>query len=586
MNNNQNSSPKQTLSPQRIKEKADILETNLYKAISKQENQSKMQFSINRKNFPDPVIQKALLQLMPRFNVKPRDFLLGLRDLLNSNIGPDKEEIFEKTLTEEEDTLYTDTNVITRTFKASAAQHSIEIIVKGVAEKKSCDGKIAKSFFNHEKSPGKLSKDGIINFKEINNYPIVNADDNLFYITYEKQGTLGLAFDGKIIHVPEAVPYAINIGPSIERIEDESGTDKTKGYFLKAKKTGVVTLERNQEDIITSIDISEEVEIKKLDYSTGNIGSLVTCPIQMKVGVVCNGFKIRVHGKVQVNIVDGGEVITNNCADIMKAQGNSTIMALKDITIDSISHSKIISEQGCLNINTELIDSQISAPEVIFERSKGLITNNKIESENITFNGLYFSGENIIHFGNNLFVEKKELQESKEKVHIDTAELKNNEKVLMGKLQLELKRLTKLATTDSELIKFIKPLIIATQTMDFEIINREMELIQKRNNTKVVANVKNIFEHLEKLPQSIKGMKFKKTSIDKSLNQIEERMASMKLSIEGFLRRAATIKVFCGSMEDKENMTPDFIIESESVENKLINITGTYSAQNGFEFAQ
>lgn len=586
MDSIQNSSQTINLSPERIKEKADILETNLYKSISKEEDHSKMQFRINRKNFPDPVIQKALIQLMPRFNVNPKDFLSGLRDLMNKKIEPGKESIYKKSLASQEEALSSDTHPISRTFTAIAAQDSLEIIVQGVAQIKSCNGEIAKSYFNHEKSPGQLLKDGVINFKEINNYPIVNANDTLFYITYEKQGTQGLSFEGKIIPVSEAAPYAVNIGNGIERIEDNSSAGKPRGYFLKARKTGVVTLERNPENIITSINILEEVEVKKLDYSIGNIGSQYTCPIRMKAGVVCNGFKIRVHGKVEADIVDGGEIITNSEAVIFKAQAGSTIMALKDITIGSSTRAKLISEQGTVTINTELIDCKISAPNIIFERNRGLITNNTIETENLLFNGLYFSGENIIHFGNNLFVEKKEKIKSKEQVQAQILEFKNNEKLLMGQLQLELKRLTKLAASDPELVRFIKPLILATQTMDFQVINREMERIQTRNNTKTVAQVKQIFENLEKLPQSMKDMQLKRKSIDEGLDQIQNRMTAMKITVEGYLREAATIKIFCGLSKEGKIAVPCFVIESEGEENRYINVKGTYSSKKGFEFVQ
>jgi len=582
----QNSSQTINLSPERIKEKADILETNLYKSITGQEDPSKMQFRINRKNFPDPVIQKALLQLMPRFKVNPRDFLSGLRDLMNKKIEPSKEAIYKKSLANQEEALSSASHALSRTFTAIAAQDSLEIIVQGVAQIKSCNGEIAKSYFSHEKSPGKLLKDGVINFKEINNYPVVNAGDTLFYITYEKQGTQGLSFEGNIIPVSEAAPYAINIGDGVERIDDNSSAGKPMGYFLKARKTGVVTLERNPGNLITGIDILEAVEVKKLDYSIGNIGSQYTCPIRMKAGVVCNGFKIRVHGKVEADIVDGGEIITNNQAVIFKALADSTIMALKDITIDSSTRAKLISEQGTLTINTELIDSEISAPNIIFERNRGLITNNTIEAENLLFNGLYFSGENIIHFGNTLFIEKKEILKSKEKVQTQILELKNNEKLLMGQLQLELKRLTKLAASDPELVRFIKPLILATQTMDFQVINREMERIQARNNTRTVTQVKQIFESLEKLPRSMEELQLETKSIDDSLNQIQTRMAAMKITIEGYLRDAAIIKIFCGLPEEGKSAIPCFTIESEGKENRYIHIKGTYSSKKGFEFVQ
>jgi len=577
---------KENLSPQRVQEKADILETNLFKSIAKQTDPSKLQIKINRANFPDAVIHKALLQLMPRFNVKPRDYLLGLRDLLQKDIPSDKPEIFEKNLTDADETLYDDLNIISRKFEAIASKNELIIIVNGIPEIKSIHGEIAKSFFNHEESPGKLLKDGVINFKEINKYPIVNADDNLFYITHEKQGKQGISFDGKVIPVDEAKPFVIHTGPGIKKTDDPDETGKSRGYFLQALKTGVVALGRDEQRVVNSIDITEEVEVKKLDYSVGNVGSQYTCPIRMKVGVICNGFKIRVHGKVEATVVDGGEIITNNEAVITNAQSGSTVMALKDIHIDSATRSKIISESGTVTINRELIDSQLSSPRVVFEKSKGLITNNKIEAENLILTGLYFSGENIIHFGNTLFVEKENLIKSRENLKAEKLQFSNTEKLLMGKLQLDLKRMIKLTIADHDLVKLIKPIIIATNTMDFETIYKGMDLLEKSNNTKVVADVRKLFETLEKLPQSIKACEYKESGLNETMNEIDRKMSSMKLSIEGFLRRAATIKIFCGISGDKKIIEPDFMIESDDTENKFIKVTGTYSLYKGFEFVQ
>lgn len=574
------------LSPKRVREKADILETNLFKSISKQPDPSKIQIKINRANFPDPVINKALLQLMPRHNIKPRDFLLDLRDLLMKDIPKGQKESFKKNLNDENETLFDDSEIMTRTFEATASKTELEITVRGVPAIKSIHGEISKSFFAHELSPGKLLKDGVINFKEINKYPIVNSGDNLFYITHEKQGKQGISFDGKVIPVEEARPFIINIGTGVKEIDDPDETGTSRGYFLQSQTTGVVALDRNEKSIITGIDISEEVEIKRLDYSTGNIGSQYTCPIRMKIGVICNGFKLRVNGKVETTIVDGGEIITNNEAIITKTQSGSTVMALKDISIDSATHSKIISECGIITINKELIDSEILSPKVAFEKNKGLITNNKIETENLSLNGLYFSGENVIYFGNNLFVEKEELIKSRETIRVDRQKLSNMEKVLMGKLQLELKRMAKLTIANNDLVKHIKPIIIATNKMDYDIIFREMDLIQKRNNTKVVSNVRKLFEALEKIPQNMQSFDIKESSINESLNDVTQRMSSMKLSIEGYLRRAATIKIFCGNSGDKEKIEPDFMVESDYSENKLIKITGTYSQSKGFEFIQ
>jgi uncharacterized protein (DUF342 family) len=582
------------LSPQRVQEMANILEANLLKSVSNQTDPSIMCIKINRADVPNSVINKALLQLMPKWNIKPREYVLGLRDLLQKTIPPNKQENFKKNLSDTSEIFFDALNAVTRSFKAIASKKELEIIIKGIPAIKGINGKIKKSFFNHSQSPGEILKSGAINFKEINKYPIVNAGEKLFYITHEKQGKNGVSFDGKIIPSEDEKPFIIHIGPGVERIDDPPGdpidnfgeTGKSKGYFLQSQKTGVVLLDRDEQARINGIEISDEIVVKKLDYSTGNIGTRHTCPIHMKIGVICNDFKLRVNGKVEVSIVDGGEIITNNEAVIMKTQPGSTIMALKDVMVGSVSHSKIISERGTITIDKELIDSEISSPKVVFEKNKGLITNNKIETENLTLTGLYFSGENNIHFGNNLFVEREELINSRKKLATEKSKLSDTEKLLKENLQLELKRMTKLVMTDHEVVRHIKPLLVATKTMNYETIYREMDLIQKKNNTKIIANVRKLFEALEKISQSITACKERNLTFNKNINEIGQRMASMKLTIKGFLRRAGILKVFCGISGDKKAIKPDFKVESVDAENTIIKVTGTYSPHKGFEFVQ
>ncbi|MFH2058824.1 MAG: flagellar assembly protein A [Pseudomonadota bacterium] len=586
MNLNQSDSTNPILSPERIKEKAIILENTLHQDISKQTIPSKMQITIDRKNFPDAVIIKALSQLTPRYNIQPRAYFLSLRALLQKKIALDKTLKFTKNIDVDETEKYDDPNSMTRIFKAVVSQKQLTIIVIGVPEIPSFHGKIAKSYFNHELSAGKMLKDGVIDFKEINKYPIVNSEDKLFYITHEHQGRPGISFDGKTIPVKDALPYPIQIGDGVQRIEDLDSTGKSKGYYLQSQTTGVVLLVRNEKGKIRGIAVNNQVEVKRLDYSTGNIGTQYTCPVSMKVGEICSGFKIRVNGKVEADIIDGGEIITNNEAIIFKAQSGSSVLALKDISINSVTHSKLISERGTITIQNELIDSNLSAPKIVFEKAKGLITNNRMETENLLLTGCYFSAENIVYFGNSLFVDEKEMVKDKENARAERLAIENNEKLLMGQLQLELKRLTKLTVTYPDLIKHIKPLIMATQTMDYEVINHEMELIEKQNNTKVVASVKTIFESLEKTPASIQAHKLKAADLDKRIKQIRQRMTQMSLTIEGQLRRAATIKIFCGIHDDEKKNEPDFIVESEGLEATYIMVKGSYSPHKGFEFVR
>ena len=242
-----------------VQEKTDILETNLLKSVSKQADPSILRIKINRASVPNAVINKALLQLMPKLNVKPREFVLGLRDLLQKDIPLNKQENFKKSLNAADEILFDDLNIITRSFKAIASKKELEIIVKGIPAIKSIDGKIEKSFFNHKQSPGKILENGAINFKEINKYPIVNAGEKLFYIIHEKQGEKGVSFDGKLIPAEDAKPFIIHIGPGVEKKDDPDETGKLKGYFLQSQKTGVVILNRDEKGIINGIGISDEI---------------------------------------------------------------------------------------------------------------------------------------------------------------------------------------------------------------------------------------------------------------------------------------------------------------------------------------
>jgi hypothetical protein len=574
------------LSPKQIREKADILETNLFKSISRQTDPSKIRMKIDRTHFPDPVISKAFLQLTPRFNINPRDYFVLLRDLLQKEIPPGKQENFTKILAPAGETLYDDRDIIARNFEAIASDRELEIIIRGVPARNTIHGEIAKSFFNHEESPGKLLEGGVINFKEINKYPIINAGENLFFISHEIPGKPGISFDGRLIPVEEAAAFSINIGPGVKRIDDPDVTGTSKGYLLQARTTGVVILDRDADHRICSIDIKEEVDVEKLDYSTGNIGTRYTCPIRMKIGVICSGFKLRVNGKVEALIVDGGEIITNDEAVITKTLPGTAVMALKDITVDSITRSKIISEHGTITIKRELIDSKISAPRVVFEKSRGLITNNTLEGENLVLTGLYFSGENKVHFGTNLFAEKKELINSGTSLDGDRLELTNRQTVFMKKLQMELKRLAKLTLADPDLVRHVKPLILATKTMDYDVIFREMDGIQARNNTRIISSVRKLFEDLEKIPQSLKACDYRQSTLDENMNAIDRRMASMHLSVDGFLRPGATIKVYCPGLDDKKPVKPDFMIESDTSQDKFFKVKGSYSPGKGFEFVQ
>ena len=572
------------LTPEKLQEKADILETNLFKSISKKKDPSAIQFSINREHFPDIVINKALMHLMPRYNVSPSKFVLALRDLLSKDFKSDKTEVVESDITDVYETPEQEETVVTRTLRIEASARTLKISINAVPAIPSINGEIAKSFFEHEQSPGQLLKDGIINFKEINRYPIVNAGDKLFFISHEKQGAAGVSFDGKIIPVESAQPFTINIGPGVEKVEAPDEPGHIRGYYLSAAITGVVLLERDSAGIIRSITITDEVEIKRMDYSVGNIGTHYTCPIRAKIGVICNGFDIRVNGRVQVDVVEGGHVTTNEEAVIMTAQSGSRILARKGIELISAGSSRIESEEGTISIANELIDSSLSAPKIVFNKARGLMTNCRLKADHLNLSGIVISGDNTFTFGSRLFQLKKDQTQSLTQVEAKLLELANNNKMLMVKLTQELKRMTQIPFTDPKLAASLKALIVAVNSMSFETIYQHLDAIQKKYQTKAVLNARKLFEHLERIPASTQVYENKSLELQKQIDLTKRRMAGIKVTIDGFLRKAATLKIYCGDAETQGPRGPDFMVECDDTANKYINITGTYSHQDGFSF--
>lgn len=572
------------MDPKKLQEKTDILETNLFKSISKQADPCRVKVDINREHFPDQVILKAIFQLLPRFNVKPVSLMMGLKELLATDSKTGEQAVFETAVSNPESILYADDQIFSRTFKAVATPKVLRIILKGTPAVPSIDGQIAESYFDHEKTAGALLKDGIINFKEINRYPTVKSGDRLFHISPEKQGRPGISFDGKLIPVEEARPMVITIGPGVDKTIDFTDTSaNVKGYFLHALKTGVVVIDWDKDGNPLSIAIQDEIEIKRLDYSTGNIGSRFVCPISAKIGIICNGFKINVNGRVQADVSEGAHIETNNSARVSICHRGTTVSAAHDVELASAVGSFIRSESGTVTIESELLDSKIEAPKITFDKPSGLLTNNRITTNNIQLKGLNFSGVNVIYFGSGLFARKKELIKSLGGVKDKLLDLTNNEKILMEKLQVELKKMTPLAQTYPDLTPHIKQVILATKTMNFKTIMSEMDRIQERNNTKPVFQTRLIFEELEKLPKKNRTQTIEKEAVDKQIRDIDREMEFLKLDIEGTLRKGATIKIFCGNLEGKEMAKPDFLIESEGENHSYISVKGSFSHRKGFE---
>ncbi len=576
----------ETPSPENIRKKVAILENNLFQSVKKQTDKTKIHLSIERAQFLDVVILKAIFVLMAKFNINNRDIIYKIKELLDKEIHPDATETFEDFIQDNQEIMHEDLSINNRSIEAIVTQKKLDVYIKGIPERKTVHGRIVKSFFKHERSPGKLLKDGLIDFREINKFPVVNSGDQLFFIGHEQQGIPGVSFDGQFIPVEDAKPYEIRLKEGVEIIDTLDEHSDSNGYYIRAMRTGVVMINRDDDDKIKDIEISDEIDVSKLDYSTGNIGTEYSCPINMNVGVICNGFNLCVNGTVRAKILDGGKIQTSSNAIVEKMQADSKITAGQDVTVDSSINGTIISENGTISLNKELIDSKVTAPKIVFEKSRGILTSSLLDTENIVLKNLYLRGENVIRFGNALFKEQKRLAELLSEDQGKELEMEGEQKGLMEKLQLELKKITRLAQQNPALSPNIKGLILATRDMNFATLFQELDAIQKMNSTRVVGNTRKILEDLEQIPGILKKLGIRIADIYRTIKETNQRLTRMKLAIQGDLSPGASIKVFCGIYDKEKPKKPDYIIDSEGDQNKTVNISGTYTVASGFRVTQ
>ncbi len=575
----------QPLAQDRIQDKADILESNLFNTVSKQEDPVVIRLQVDRETTPDPVIIKALMQLFPRINIKGPKILLLIRKLLLRTIPPGGELKIQKQMLDLSESENPELRHLAIFLRVLIRGKVLAVEIKGVPPIPSKDGAIAKAFFDHKSCPGLLKEDGVIDFKEINSYPIVKAGDNLFFITPEVQGRSGMSYDGKVIPVPQAMPMSFNLQDGVDIVDSQKTGGKSRGYFLRASKTGVVLLSRS-DDKISGIQVRDALDVKRLDYSTGNIGTNFICPISMKIDTICSGFRIRARGTVEVGELEGGEVETDSHATIHAAHPDSKVTANKDVVAHFARHSKLTSQKGRVSIIDELVDCEVDAVEIAFEKSRGILSGNTLDAEHFELKSLYFCGENRIHFGRRLFNEKQSLLDARKKLNEDNLAREEKKKELMEVLHRDIKQLTKILKNNPLLLDDLKAFIIAAQTMDYKTMYQELSTIGKTMNTKEVINIKKLLDTLKGDPGQVEIAEAKDKALLARIAETEQEMTRMKLEIEGKLRRAGTLKIFTPDKDKDEASPPAVFIESKQEEDTFIKLHGTYNRHQGFQIVQ
>lgn len=568
----------------RIQNKADILESNLYNTVSKQDNPVVVRFQIDRKTSPDPVIIKALMQLFPRINIKTAKVLIFIRKLLLKPLPEGKELKVQKKLLDLSKSGTPEIRHLSISMRILVSAEVLAVEIKGVPPIPSRDGEIGKAFFDYKSCPGLMKKDGTIDFREINKYPIVKAGDNLFFITPEVQGRSGMQYDGKVIPVPIAVPMEFTTKEGVDEVDSLDDAGDSKGYFLRASKTGAVLLTRTG-DKLTGIEIRNALDVKRLDYSTGNIGTNFICPISMKIDTICSGFRIRAKGTVEVGELEGGEVETESHATIHSAHPDSKVTAQKDVIAHFARSASLTSQKGRITAINELVDTHADAVEIIFEKPRGIFSGNTLDAEHFNIKGVFFCGENRIHFGRRLFREKQSLMDERQTLKEENLAREEQKQEMMEGLQDNIKQLSKILKTNPLLKDDLRKFIIAAQSMDYKTMYAQLDTIGQTMNTKEVMTIRKLLDSLQKIPGQVEEAQARDQALLSRIAETEKEMTGMKLEVEGYLRRAGTLKIFTPGKDEENAEIPEVFVESKQESDTPVKFHGLYTRQ-GFEITQ
>ena len=574
---NSEETPPITLAPDRVKAKADILETNIYNTIKQSGDGVNASFEINRQDDAaqiSEVVVKAVQQLLESFDLPSEALAQKLGTILKNKIDDTKGLLRLKQTFRSKSQLGVERNV-----SIGISSEKIIIDIYGTPPVGGINGDIREYFFEHENYPGKILPNGKIDFREINRFPTVEAGADLMLVNYPKAGKPGITYSGTEIQVPAITDVTIELHEGVERIEKLNQDGNPDGYLIRSTKQGVIVLTK-KEGRISAINVTDHIEVNEIDYSIGNIGSEFISPVSLTVGTINQGFRVKVNGEISVKILNGGEVHTKSTATFDQIQPGSFVYASQNITSRIIINSELQSPRGSISIGSELRDSTLSASRVEFIGTRGLVLNTKVETQDLAYNNVSVSGDNFICLGQSLFEtrsrllkEKTRLSEKIEKVTQLQVEIKNH---LVG----EIKELYEKKKDRIE-PQHYKLLIQSLQTFTFNNAILLLDNLKKQNVISTgIASIRKNFHIMQQLQDGIGEASKRMPEIEKELAEVEQRLNTMKFSITGKIKPAGSIKIFCTKdgiqSEPAHNIDPN-----QKQGDKLVSVSGRYSLETG-----
>jgi hypothetical protein len=204
------------------------------------------------------------------------------------------------------------------------------------------NGSIFYHFETRFTNPGKINKDGSIDFRDRGETPFVRKNDLLAQKKPARQGKPGMSVSGTPITVEEMEDPVFDPGPGTQLSED--------GKSILAAIDGQPHLDK-----LGTISVSPELVIPgNVDYETGNVNFHGNIVVR---GMIKEGFKVK-GVNLTVQEIEGGIIDISGDLQVSAGITEGQISAQGNIYTKFINNSKIMGF-GDLHVSKEIIDSNI-----------------------------------------------------------------------------------------------------------------------------------------------------------------------------------------------------------------------------------
>ena len=352
-------------------------------------------------------------------------------------------------------------------------QNKIEIAT-GKAPVPGQEGKISYSFKTDYTNPGKILKDGSIDFRERGDVPFVKKGDLLATLQSSIEGVSGINLSGEAVGVDEVIDPLFS--------SDSGTTLLADGLKIIADVDGQPNV-----DAMGNVTVSEELVINEnVDFKTGNVNFAGNIIVK---GIIKEGFAVK-GVNLTARAIEGANIELSGDLNVSEGITNTEVRAVGNIYTKFINNCKIYGF-GDFVVQKEIIDSSmlLSGSCII---SSGHVIGSKIsakqgiEAKNI---GTHASTPPDLRVGldDHIGLLEKKIQESIEESLSKRGQLKEKIKELNKK--------------DQELHKKISDYAYAQDRSQLELkkYQNKLEEYEKSKNIKAVQEADMMIFELKKV---------------------------------------------------------------------------------------